>query len=112
MKIEKQYFALILDGIWLNLRTVPKYIKNLDKKTTKGVILTAMGITEDGKKEIIGFRFAYSESTANWEGLLLNFIQRGLKVPKIIVRDDCPDLKAAIDLSFPYVKYIPLYCWF
>ncbi len=64
-KIEKQYFAIVLDGIWLNLRTVPKYIKNLNKKTTKGVILTVMGITEDRKKEIIGFKFAYSESTEN-----------------------------------------------
>ncbi len=44
---------------------MPEYIKNFDKKTTKGVILTVMGITEDGKKEIIGFKFAYSESTEN-----------------------------------------------
>jgi len=104
--INKEYFALVMDGIWLNLRTVPKYIKKLDKKSTKGVILTVMGITRDGEKEIIGFKFAYSEKTENWEGLLLDLVERGLKVTTdgIIIRDDCPGLKDAIDLVFPYTK--------
>jgi putative transposase len=105
-KIEKKYYALIMDGIWLNIRTIPKYIKKIDKKTTKGVILTVMGITKEGTKEIIGFKFAHSEKTEMWEGLLLDLIERGLQIAEdgIIVRDDCPGLKAAIDLTFPYIK--------
>lgn len=105
-RIDKKYYALVLDGVWLNVRTTPKYIKKLDKKTTKGVILTAMGITEEGKKEIVGFKFAYSEKTELWEGLLLDLVNRGLQLKEngIIVRDDCPGLKAAIDLVFPYIK--------
>lgn len=111
-RIDKRYYALILDGIWLNVRTVPKYIKKLEKNTTKGVILTAMGITENGEKEIIGFKFAHSEKEEIWEGLLLDLVERGLQIAEdgIIVRDDCPGLKSAIDLTFPYIKQ--QYCLF
>lgn len=49
-KINETYDALIIDGIWINVRTLPKIIAKTMKKTTKGVILAVMGIKQDGTK--------------------------------------------------------------
>jgi transposase-like protein len=38
-----------------------------------------LGITADGKRELIDFRQAFSESQAEWEGFLNDLYRRGLK---------------------------------
>jgi transposase-like protein len=51
-------------------------------KTGAGVIrrpvLAALGLRPDGKKEVIDFRPAASESAAEWECFLGDLIRRGL----------------------------------
>lgn len=83
-KINETYDALIIDGIWINVRTLPKIIAKTMKKTTKGVILAVMGIKQDGTKKIIGFKLCNSESQSNWEGLLNDLAERGLKLDSFV----------------------------
>ena len=48
-----------------------------------------MGVTQDGKKEVIDFALATSENNINWERFLSNLIARGLggKLLEVIVYD-------------------------
>lgn len=105
-RIDKEYYGLVIDGVWLHLKTTPKFIREMGKKTTKGVILTAMGIRENGEKEILGFKLCYSESEANWAGLLQDLCDRGfsLAADGLIVHDEAEGIKSSIDLVFPYHK--------
>jgi len=50
--INDIYDALIMDGIWINVKTLPKLIRKTMKKLTKGVILAVMGLKKDGTKKI------------------------------------------------------------
>jgi len=100
-KIKDIYKVLILDGIWMGIKTFST-IKN--KKTSKSVMLAVMGIKEDNTKEIIGFRVGRSESMENWYGLLQDLTDRGLKLKKegIVIYDGAKGLHSAVDMFFPY----------
>lgn len=49
--INDIYDALIMDGIWINVKTLPKLIRKTMKKLTKGVILAVMGLKKGRDKE-------------------------------------------------------------
>lgn len=98
-----QYPVLILDGVVLKRRT--------GAGAQKRVVLVALGIREDGKKEIIDFQQAASESQSAWEGFLNSLYQRGLigSKLKLILTDGGNGLKAALPLVY---GSIPVQrCW-
>ena len=63
--LENRYRFLIFDGVVLK--------KKAGAGSAKRVVMVALGITEEGKKEVIDFRLATGESQEAWEG----FIQAG-----------------------------------
>lgn len=98
-----QYQILILDGVVLKRRT--------GAGAQKRVVLVALGIREDGKKEIIDFRQAASESQSAWEGFLNSLYHRGLigSKLKLILTDGGSGLRAALPLVY---GSIPIQrCW-
>ena len=68
--LSNGYRALLFDGV------------NLSRKTGAGAIrrpvLTVLGLRKDGKKEVIDYRLAKSESEAEWEKFLRDLYKRGL----------------------------------
>ena len=70
--LANRYKALMLDGVVLVRKT----------KTGAGAlrrpVLVALGLRADGRKEIIDFRLAASESAAAWERFLTDLHRRGL----------------------------------
>lgn len=101
--LKNQYQVLILDGVVLKRRT--------GVGAQKRVVLVALGIREDGKKEIIDFRQAASESQSAWEGFLNSLHHRGLSGSqlKVILTDGGSGLRAALALVY---GSIPLQrCW-
>lgn len=97
------YEVLILDGVVLKRRT--------GVGAQKRTVLVALGIRADGKKEVIDFRQARSESQASWEGFLNHLYQRGLTGAslKLIITDGGVGLHAALPLVYGQV---PLQrCW-
>lgn len=101
--LKDQYQVLILDGVVLKRRT--------GAGAQKRVVLVALGIREDGKKEIIDFRQAASESQSAWEGFLNSLYHRGLSGSKLtlILTDGGSGLKAALPLVY---GSIPVQrCW-
>lgn len=95
--VEDKYIYLFLDGIVLKAKNV------LEVK--KRIVLTSYGIAEDGRREIIDFRQAKSESEAEWTSFLSNLYNRGLKGKslKLITIDGSPGLSKALDVVYPYI---------
>ena len=60
--------------------TDAKYLKVRENHTiVSKAFMVAMGITEDGQKEIIGFGTYETESEATWKRFLCSLKDRGLK---------------------------------
>jgi transposase-like protein len=68
--LANRYQALMLDGVVLARKTGAGALKR--------PVLVALGLRPDGKKEIIDFRLAGSESAAEWESFLNDLYRRGL----------------------------------
>lgn len=69
-RLSNIYRALIFDGIILSRKTGMGPVRR--------PVLVVLGIRPDGKKEVIDFKLALSESAAEWEVFLKDLIKRGL----------------------------------
>ena len=90
--------VLFLDGVTMRVKDATGVKKRL--------VLVAYGITVFGKRELVSFRQAKSESQAAWEAFLNDLYDRGLigKALRLITTDGCQGLHAALDVVYPYVK--------
>lgn len=68
-------------------------------------ILTAIGITPDGKRTILGTSCSLSEAEVHWRDFLQGLAQRGMHGVKLIVSDDHAGLGAAREALFPAVPW-------
>ena len=93
--LNDDYVYLFLDGITQKVRSCGRVVKKL--------VLVAYGIRLDGKREVIDFRIAKSESERDWTVFLRSLYQRGLKGGslKLIITDGAPGLLAALDMIYP-----------
>ena len=93
--IEDKYRFLIIDGLWV-------HIKELDIK--KRPILFALGITKDGKQEIIAFKLAKGETEEEYTAFLNDLYRRGLlgKSLELIISDGSEAIIAACNTVYPY----------
>jgi putative transposase len=94
---------LMLDGVWLKVRRAfgPQ----------KVLLLVAYGVRTDGRRELLAFVRAKSESQAGWEGLLNDLYRRGLRGQRLqlVITDGCPGLAAAIPAVYPRARHQR--CW-
>jgi putative transposase len=96
--IEDKYDYLFLDGIYDKIREI-----GLERK----VLLCALGMTKDGKKELLSFHLVDSESEDNWTEFLIDLKNRGLKGKhlRLITTDGNPAMKATLQRLFPYRRH-------
>jgi putative transposase len=101
--LTDNYLYLFFDGITMKVKGATQVHKKQ--------VLVAYGITLAGRKEIIEFRQASSESESQWEALLRDLYQRGLdgQYCRLIATDGCPGLHAALDTVYPYIP--KQRCW-
>ena len=101
--LKDQYRVLMLDGVVLARRTGAGAIRR--------PVLVALGLRADGKKEVIDFRLAQSESAAEWERFLGDLIRRGLigEGLEMICVDGGAGLLAALPTAYPGVPVQR--CW-
>jgi transposase-like protein len=99
--LRNQYTALMLDGVVLSRKTGAGSVKR--------PVLVALGIRPDGRKEIIDYRLAASESAAEWERFLTGLFKRGLTGDGLdmVCVDGGKGLLAALPVVFPD---IPVQC--
>jgi len=101
--IKRQYRFLIFDGVVLKRKTGAGSVKR--------VVLVALGITPEGRKEVIDFSIAPGESQGAWESFLTDLYGRGLTEEgvEMIVSDGGKGLLAALPVVYPK---IPIQrCW-
>jgi len=70
-KLEDGYRFLFFDGVVLKQKGAAK--------VQKKIILCVCGMTWEGRKEMIDFLLAPSESQNAWEGFLMDLYGRGLE---------------------------------
>ena len=90
------YEYIYLDGVFVKT-------KGYGWDSNRSVLLCALGVTPQGKREIIGFTVADSESYDNWHNLLLSLKKRGMtgEALKLAVSDGADGLIGAIKHLFP-----------
>jgi putative transposase len=101
--LQNRYQALMLDGVVLSRKTGAGALRR--------PVLVALGLRHDGKKEIIDFRLAASESAAEWEKFLADLYRRGLTGEglEMICVDGGAGLLAALPMIFPGIAVQR--CW-
>jgi transposase-like protein len=68
-----------MDGIWLK-RSWGGEVKNVS-------ILVAIGVNEEGYREVLGVMEGAKEDKASWEAFLRHLKSRGLEGVRLIVSD-------------------------
>ena len=101
--LSNQYRFLFFDGVVLKRKT--------GMGSMKRVVLVALGITHDGKKQVIDFRIVRGESENAWEAFLNNLYQRGLTGDgvELIATDGGRGLLAALDFVYSDIPHQR--CW-
>lgn len=88
---------LFLDGMVHKVREIG---------VVKKVILAALVIYKDGRKELVGFQIAEGETLDAWRGFLVNLKSRGLKgnTLQLVTVDGNPALLSALAEIYPFVR--------
>ena len=68
-------------------------------------VLVAIGVSEDGKRQILGTSVALSEQEAHWRDFLRSLQERKLHGVKLFISDAHEGLKAARKAVFPSVPW-------
>src|SRR5471030_3186800 len=91
--IEGQHAFVYLDGILLK-RSCGGEVKNV-------AVLVAIGVREDGYREILGVVEGIKEDTESWRSFLRHLKQRGLQGVQLAVSDKCLGLVEALAEFYP-----------
>jgi len=96
--LEERYAVIFLDATYFSLRRT---------KISKEPIYVALGVKEDGRREILGWWFGGSdgESAGIWDEILQELKERGVKQVYLFVTDGLKGLKEAILRHFPSTRY-------
>lgn len=68
-------------------------------------VLIAVGVTDDGRRSVLGVSVSLSEAEVHWRDFLAGLQERGLHGVQGIVSDDHPGLRAALQARFPGVPW-------
>lgn len=90
--LEKRYSVIYLDGMYVKLK----------RSTVRSeVIYLAMGINEQGCRQILGFYIGGQESSNGWKDILKDLYRRGAQEVLLGVFDGLPGLEDAFRDVYP-----------
>lgn len=86
---------LLVDGLWLSVRG--------SARAKRRVVLACYGIDEAGRRELLDYRQAASESSAEWTRFLTSLVGRGLDpdAVRLVTADGADGIAAAVAEVFP-----------
>ena len=85
-----------LEGSWPYLWLDATYIKVRDGgRIVSRAVIVAVGVNEDGKREVLGVHAGHSEAEVFWTEFLRSLADRGLRGVKLVIADDHKGLRAA-----------------
>lgn len=91
--LEDNYKFLYVDATYFKVRG--------EHRISSKAMMVALAITDEGKREILGFEIYDNESKETWKLFLESLKQRGLKDPKMITSDAHDGIIYAISRIFP-----------
>ncbi|WP_052118256.1 IS256 family transposase, partial [Bifidobacterium bohemicum] len=91
--LERTFPYVFMDGIWLK-RSWGGSIENVS-------VLVAIGVGDDGRREVIGVDEGMKEDTASWESFIRGLLERGLKGVRLAIGDRNPGLLHAVGELLP-----------
>ena len=102
-ELDDEIVYLFLDGLTVTLKELPTAKKRL--------VLVAYGITCEGRRVLLDYHLAPSESSSEWERFLLRLRERGLmgKDLRLITTDGGSGLRKALPLVYEDVPH--QLCW-
>lgn len=68
-------------------------------------VLKAVGVTNDGYREILGISCSLSEAEVHWRSFLESLLKRGLRGIELVISDSHAGLKAALQSVLPSVPW-------
>ena len=96
-KLQGDYPYVYLDGICLK-RSWGGEVRNVS-------VLVAIGVAEDGFREVLGICEGAREDTESWSNFLSHLKLRGLKGIQLVVSDKCLGLVEALSKFFPDARW-------
>jgi transposase-like protein len=102
--LEEIYPYLILDARYEKVRE--------DGVIRSQAVQIAIGINEEGRRQILAVELAHRESQTSWKDVLLSLKSRGLRGVEFVVSDDHPGLKRAIAEVIPEAVWQRCYVHF
>src|SRR5580693_8265586 len=86
-----------LEGEWPYLWLDATYVKaRRDGRIVSVAVIIAVGVNDDGRREVLGLAIGASEAETFWTDFLRKLARRGLRGVKLVVSDAHEGLKAAI----------------
>lgn len=95
--LDAVYPVLYIDAVHFSVRE-----DNIVKKLAAYVIL---GLTADGRKDVISLQIGENESAKYWLGVLNELKNRGVQDVMVICADGLTGIKEAISAAFPQAEY-------
>lgn len=95
--LSARYAYVYFDAIYEKVR--------YDHSVIDMATLIAVGISEDGKREILGISSRLSEAEVHWRAFFEDLLKRGLSGVRLLISDDHAGMGAARKAVFPAVKW-------
>jgi transposase-like protein len=90
------FLARPLEGAWPYLWLDATYLKVRESgRIVSRAVILAVGVNEDGKREVLGIATGPSEAETFWTEFLRSLADRGLRGVKLVIADDHKGLRAA-----------------
>ncbi len=91
--LQAHYRVIYVDGIYFSIMH--------DGKKDETPLLVALGVDDQGQKEVLGLIVAGAESTDAWQGLIDDLKRRGVQQVDLLVTDGDEGLIGVLERSFP-----------
>lgn len=95
-ELSRRYVCVYLDATYISLKR---------DTVTKEAVYIAIGIREDGSKEVITYKIAPTESTLEWRSLLESIKERGVEDILLFIADGLKGLPDTITEVYPKSKF-------
>ena len=92
-ELDTRYAYIWLDAIYTKIRT--------ERGVVSTAVLIAIGLREDGHRDVLGLHLGNKESYYNWKDFLQHLKARGLERSELWISDEHDGLIKAIEECFP-----------
>ncbi|SCL85890.1 Mutator family transposase [Bacillus cytotoxicus] len=94
--LHTRYVCVYLDATYIAVRR---------ETVSKEAVYIAVGICEDGSKEVLAYTIAPTESVYNWKELLEELKERGVEDVLLFISDGLKGMVDTISSVFPKARY-------